>query len=486
MAKPRFSRKAPFAVRSLIACGVLGLFFYAYLAPSNSLLALLVKLQFSAALYGLGIWGLAVMALTLAGGRVYCSALCPLGTWQELFGRLGSLLRRGKGPALAVGGYVPPARLRFVIPLAVGAGLALPIFPLMLGLDPLSAFGRGLRGPFAGTAAPRALVMALPLALIGVIAFFRGRAFCDWCPVGFSLGLFSALAPLGMKVSAACVSCGICEQKCPARCMNSREKRLDAGRCVLCFSCAAACPSNSVNYGRRGLKTALSESRRLFLKRSGAAALAGGAVYLAASPVKRLFHAAFPLSGGPGVILPPGAGNSGHYTARCIGCQACTAVCPVGVIKPKHSPQPVLDFSEAACQFNCVECGKVCPTGAIRRLDVAEKQRTRIALSSLNFDYCVVKTKGESCGACAEVCPTHALSMEAYPDPGIPFLTRPVFDPRYCVGCGACLAACPAIPKALAISPVAEQTLTPGIRPVEDREDAGEDFLYQAGEEFPF
>ncbi|MDR2483673.1 MAG: 4Fe-4S binding protein [Treponema sp.] len=126
----------------------------------------------------------------------------------------------------------------------------------MLGFDPLSAFGRGLMGLFADKAAPFALVMALPLALIAIIAFFRGRAFCNWCPVGFSLGLFSALAPLGMKISPACVSSGICEQKCPARCMNSREKRLDAGRCVLCFSCAAACPSNSAYYGLRGLKTA--------------------------------------------------------------------------------------------------------------------------------------------------------------------------------------------------------------------------------------
>jgi ferredoxin len=75
--------------------------------------------------------------------------------------------------------------------------------------------------------------------------------------------------------------------------------------------------------------------------------------------------------------------------------------------------------------------------------------------------------------------------MEAYPDPGIPFLTRPMFDQQYCVGCGAYLTACPAIPKALAISPVAEQTLTPGMRPVEDRE-GEETVLYQTGEEFPF
>lgn len=150
MATARFSRKVPFLIRSFIAFGLLVLFFYAYLAPSNGLLALLIKLQFSAALYGLGIWSLAVIALALVSGRVFCSALCPLGTWQELFGRIGSAFRRGKGPALAVCGYVPPPRLRFVIPLATGLGLALPIFPIYAGLRSPLGLWPGADGAFRG------------------------------------------------------------------------------------------------------------------------------------------------------------------------------------------------------------------------------------------------------------------------------------------------------------------------------------------------
>jgi ferredoxin len=111
-----------------------------------------------------------------------------------------------------------------------------------------------------------------------------------------------------------------------------------------------------------------------------------------------------------------------------------------------------------------------------------EKQRTRIALSSLIFENCVVKTKGEACGACAEVCPSHAVRMTPWPESPIPRLTRPVFDEAYCIGCGACLVACPAGPSAFIMSAVAIQSLTPGMRPGGD--EGG--ILFNPAEAFPF
>ncbi|GHV32155.1 hypothetical protein FACS1894167_15070 [Synergistales bacterium] len=184
------------------------------------------------------------------------------------------------------------------------------------------------------------------------------------------------------------------------------------------------------------------------------------------------------VSGGRFPILPPGAGNFSRYIQRCIGCQACAAVCPVKIIKPLPGRVlPLLSYDDAYCQFSCVECGKVCPAGAIRELDVQTKRRTRTALSDLKIELCVVVTKGTSCGACAESCPTRAVYMKEQGG-GLP--TIPVFDERYCIGCGACLVVCPAEPKAFAITPVSEQSLTEGIRPTEG---GGE---IAPLEEFPF
>jgi ferredoxin len=155
----------------------------------------------------------------------------------------------------------------------------------------------------------------------------------------------------------------------------------------------------------------------------------------------------------------------------------------VGILKAKDSPHPQMDYTTAACQYNCVECGRVCPTGAITRLRVDEKHRTRVALSTLYFERCVVNTRHESCGACAEVCPTGALTMIPYSEPGIPFLTRPIYDERYCIGCGACLAACPAEPRAFTLAAVPEQSLTIGSRPPEE---AGDELRVDSTGDFPF
>ena len=401
----------------------------------------------------------------------------------------------GTPPATPPGlrrGYKAPPKFRYGIPLLTGLGLALALSPLMAALDPISNFGRGmaaLAGVLHGKAEPSILILALPFALILGIAFFRGRAFCDFCPLGLSLGLLGKIAFFRMNISPRCVSCGICEKKCPARCLDSQEKRIDKERCVLCFSCAAVCPTGSAAYGPRREKALSGESRRVFL--TGAAPLLWGAAYFLGADARRLAPVfrlpgggAWETAGGTFPILPPGAKNLAWYRGRCIGCQACASACPSGIIGTKNSTRPVLDYAEAYCHYNCLECGKVCPTGAIRRLDMEEKHRTRIALSALLFENCVVNTRGEACGACAEVCPTRAVRMTDYPDPGIPYLTRPVFDGQYCIGCGACLSVCPAEPKAFRIAAVAEQVLTPGMR---EEEDGGEEgFLYQPTEDFPF
>ncbi|MDR0602508.1 MAG: 4Fe-4S dicluster domain-containing protein [Treponema sp.] len=490
----RIFRGAPAFIRSAAALVVLALFVYAYLSPgtgANGLLAFLAGGQFSAALYGAGLAGavLVVLILTALFGRFFCSALCPLGTAQELFWRAGAVLRRKTGKGRPRGiirrGYAAAPGARYVIPLLAGAGLVFSFAPFMMVFDPLSSFGRGmgaLRGFLAGPGGGGLLayVLAVPIFLILLAAVPRGRAFCGFCPVGVTLGLFSSAAPFGMNIGAGCVSCGICEKKCPAGCLDSGKKQLDSERCVLCFSCSSACPSGSVSYG---LRTKAGETRRFFLKGAGKASLLCGAAYLL-GPAARLFPG--PSAAADLPILPPGAKSLRQYAARCIGCQACIASCPAGVIRIKDTLHPQLDYAAlnaAACQFNCVECGNVCPTGAITRLDADRKHRTRIALSTLYFERCVVNTRHESCGACAEVCPTGALIMTAYDEPGIPFLTRPVYDEQYCIGCGACLVACPAEPRAFTLAAVSEQSLTAGPRPSGE---SGDELRIQNTDDFPF
>ncbi|GMO13487.1 MAG: 4Fe-4S binding protein [Treponemataceae bacterium] len=509
MARKVSGRKILAGIRFLFSLAVVALFFYAYFSPAittNGILGALVNAQFSAVLYGgIGLVVIVILAITLLGGRLYCSVLCPLGTMQELVWRIAKRLRRGKSPprsSPASGssatpspggakhpqapsffrtGYYAPLKARYAVPLLVAIGVIFSIAPLMVIFDPISTFGRGMsafRSLFLRGGAV-AFVFAAPLLFIVIFAVFRGRAFCSCCPVGITLGLFSSAAPFGIKVSPKCVSCGLCEKNCPMHCIDSKAKRIDSERCVLCFSCTAVCPTGNVAYGVRGAAAVSGEARRVFLKGASKASLACGAAYLFGPSLKLFSRPAdatlATLSEGETLpILPPGAKNEIHYTSRCIMCHACVASCPANIITAKDDPHPRLDYNgdaTAACQFNCIECSSVCPTGAISRLSVDEKHRTRIALSTLYFERCVVKTKHESCGACAEVCPTGALTMVAYSEPGIPFLTMPIYDERYCIGCGACLAACPAEPRAFTLAAVSEQSLTVGSRPLEESGD---------------
>ncbi|MDR2470795.1 MAG: 4Fe-4S binding protein, partial [Treponema sp.] len=143
--KPRALRSTPERIRMILAVAVVILFGYALLAPglgANAILGIIVKTQFSALLYGTGILGagaLIIILVSLVTGRTYCSVLCPLGTLQELVWRAGRFLRKGESLH-----YRNPPKLRYLVPLLTGLGVILASGPLMIALDPLSTFGRGM------------------------------------------------------------------------------------------------------------------------------------------------------------------------------------------------------------------------------------------------------------------------------------------------------------------------------------------------------
>ena len=175
MALKPWGRKAPALIRFLTALAVLFLFVYAYLSPglgSNGILALLIKGQFSAVLYGAGIAGfvLVILALTLIFGRLYCSVLCPLGTAQELFWRVGKLLTgkllRGKSPLPDNGTRIGER--------APSTNAASPPRKRVLSTEPASVTNKASARLFRrGYAAPPAARYAIPLLVaVGVVFSF--------------------------------------------------------------------------------------------------------------------------------------------------------------------------------------------------------------------------------------------------------------------------------------------------------------------------
>jgi len=148
-------------------------------------------------------------------------------------------------------------------------------------------------------------------------------------------------------------------------------------------------------------------------------------------------------------VLPPGAKSLAHFQSRCTACHLCVANCPDQVLRPsvrEHGLagflQPHQDFTVAFCSYNCSNCSQICPTGAIQPLTVEERRRVRTGVALFFQDRCVVKTKGTSCGACNEHCPTQAVRMVPWNNN----LTIPEVDPELRVGCGGCEFICPVRP----------------------------------------
>ena len=419
---------------------------------------------------------LAILAATLAFGRVYCSVLCPLGLFQDAIARVADWLR--KKPLLLR--YAKPAtwvRQGFlwatVVGIAAGwAGLTLAL------LDPYSIFGRfgsmlfrplvtvvnnWLVAP-ANAAGIDALyrvppqwaavgALALPAAmllLVALLAARRGRLYCNTvCPVGTLLGLLSGVGAWRLEIDQArCRKCGDCIRVCKAQCIDLRAGTIDASRCVACYNCVSACDELGIHHrfkwkperrdrkpdtGNRTPETenhrqptapARGASRRDFIAGTATALvattgvgalLAGPRATAAPTPDLPFTPAPEPVPPAPfarRAVTPPGSGGIARFLDRCTACQLCVSACPTSVLQPAF-----LEFGFAGVM----------------------KPRLDFNHSFCNFE----------CTRCADVCPDGAILPLALADKKLTRLGVAHIDYHKCVvkvngtDCSACSEHCP-------------------------------------------
>lgn len=430
---------------------------------------------------------LLVLLLTFLFGRVYCSSLCPLGTFQDFISALSRRFKRRKHKRFV---YTPNRKLilRYSVLAAVILFWAFGSLFLLNLLDPYSNFGKisvtlvqpvfswinnglaYLLQQFEVYSISPMLPQSLPydvvavsvgiFSVIGVMSVWRGRLFCNsLCPVGSILGLVAdrSMYKITFK-DEACTLCRKCEYVCKAECIDSVGKQVDHGRCVSCFNCFTVCSNEGLYYENvytkksavpvRREETMDSPPRRNFLL-----TVAGGMLSV---PVLKKFAHAQPHAGEPGMVpsgtqlpvTPPGSMSYDHFTSKCIACYLCVSACPTNVIVPSFFDyglegfmQPKLDYHKSFCNYDCVRCTEVCPTGAIQQLDLPAKHTAQIGIAKFLYESCIVTVDGTDCGACSEHCPSKAVDMVPYNG-----LWLPEVNPDICIGCGACEFACPTEP----------------------------------------
>ena len=471
---------------AILCFALITLLFLDFTGTIHAWFGWLAKIQFLPALLALNAGVvIALVALTLLFGRIYCSVICPLGVMQDVVS-CGSRLRKKKKYRFS---YSPALTwLRYVmLGLFVGA-LAVGIAVIPALLAPYSAYGRIAQNLFAPLygwgnnllaylaeradsyafyekevwlrSLPTFAVAAVTFVALVILAWRNGRTYCNTvCPVGTVLGALSKYALFRPTIETAkCNACGLCARSCKASCIDSKNHAIDYTRCVACMDCLDACKHGAISYKNRFAAAPASpqqepadKGRRQFL--TGVGVLLGTTVARAQEKqvdggLAAILDKKVPARKTP--IVPAGAEGLHHFARHCTGCQLCVSVCPNGVLRPATEAsrfmQPESSYERGYCRPECTKCSEVCPTGAIRRITTADKTAIQIGHAVWVRENCIPLTDGVSCGNCARRCPAGAIQMISS-DPSNPEAPQiPAVNTERCIGCGACENLCPARP----------------------------------------
>ena len=186
-----------------------------------------------------------ILPLAFLAGNFFCGWLCPFGTAQEIFGKLGSFFIKKKfkvSPSLQR--YLQFSR--YILAAIVFAHIVDSLVDLS-SINAYKTFMRAMSGNLAQTAAT--FIMGTFL----VVALFFERPFCNYfCPEGIKFGLASLTRFFSIKRNSdTCIHCKCCDKACPMNIEVSKGNHVRNAQCINCFKCMAACPKqDTLTYGR--------------------------------------------------------------------------------------------------------------------------------------------------------------------------------------------------------------------------------------------
>ncbi len=401
------------------------------------------------------LWSVALLALTMVVGRVFCGWICPFGTLHHFFawllpsraGRGASRVEANRTRAYqrvkyyllygflvlgvagsAIGGLFDPIciavrsiglgvipGLQYMSHRALGAAQDLHSRPVQAAADHAQDWlaqtvWQSKQFYFHQTW----FIVFLFVAVLFANRFIP-RFWCRvLCPLGAFLGVFSRFALFGMtKDHAKCTDCNLCLVHCQGADSPQGGVKWRQDECHMCMNCENACPEDVIKFAflpnRRSTITAPDVQRRTALATVGA-----GAMFLPAARAADTLDVNYHSK----MIRPPGAVEERAFLERCIRCAECMKVCPNNALHPAFFESgieglwtPILIARIGYCEFSCVLCGQVCPTGAIQKITEKEKMgqgQPPIKMGTAFYDQgrCLPWAMQTPCIVCEEFCPT--------------------------------------------------------------------------------
>lgn len=184
----------------------------------------------------------AIVLLSLAVKKSFCSFLCPVGTFSEYLWRLGRSIYR-KNIALPAWLDYPLRSLKYAL---LGffvwsiARMDLPTLDAFMG-SPYNKVADIKMYLFFAELSGLALKVVVILA---VLSLFIKNAWCRYlCPYGALLGIVGLLSPAKIvRNKDRCIDCQLCTRACPSSIRVHRAGRVWSDECTSCLECVAVCP----------------------------------------------------------------------------------------------------------------------------------------------------------------------------------------------------------------------------------------------------
>lgn len=217
---------------------------------------------------------------TFLFGRVYCSTVCPLGTWQDTALRVRRMVnrrRRSRGENY----YFHPFRYRSkwkyrgIILLGYVVCLLLGLLSIAALVEPwrIMQNAAGVINPeasdktmllFAGNFGAGALIAIASLIGIWIWGLLHGRRYCTHiCPIGTALENISERAVYHIEINPdKCVNCMRCEDVCRTESIKVVSRYVDNGKCVRCFDCLKVCDNDAIKFQKNRNRRATPLLRR--------------------------------------------------------------------------------------------------------------------------------------------------------------------------------------------------------------------------------